>query len=291
MKLIVISGRSGSGKSTALNALEDAGYNCLDNFPITLLASLVHNTLSDPVLKDAQTDESKMAVCIDARSQDLERFPAILLSIDRMDVDCQVIYLDALSPTLVKRFSETRRRHPLTSAQTNLREAIDAEAEVLESIADLADLTIDTTHLSAQALRDVITTRVVAASMGGINLLFRSFGFKFGVPVDADVVFDLRCLPNPHWVEDLRPLTGRDAEVAEFLAAEPLVTEMFDDIARYLATWIPRFEDNARVYMTVALGCTGGQHRSVYIAERLADHFAGRYDNVLLRHRELDRGN
>ena len=290
MKLIVISGRSGSGKSTALNALEDAGYNCLDNFPITLLASLVHNTLSDPVLQDAPNsdDQSKMAVCIDARSRDLERFPAILLSIDRMDVDCQVIYLDALSPTLVKRFSETRRRHPLTNARTNLREAIDAEAEVLESIADLADLTIDTTHLSAQALIDVIETRVVAGSTAGINLLFRSFGFKNGVPVDADLVFDLRCLPNPHWVEELRPLTGRDTPVAEYLSREPMVSEMFDDIAGYLGAWIPRFEQNARVYMTVALGCTGGQHRSVYIAERLAEHFGEHYDNVLLRHRELN---
>jgi len=286
VKLIIISGRSGSGKSTALNALEDAGYNCLDNFPITLLASLVHNTLRDPTLQD-QTNDTKMAVCIDARSRDLDRFPSILLSIDRMDVDCQVIYLDALSPTLVKRFSETRRRHPLTDLDTTLREAIDAEAEVLESIADLADLTIDSTHLSSQALREIIENRVVARTSSGINLLFRSFGFKNGVPVDADLVFDLRCLPNPHWVEDLRPLTGRDTKVADYLAAEPLVEEMFNDIANYLTSWIPRFEENARVYMTVALGCTGGQHRSVYIAERLTTHFAQTYENVLLRHREL----
>ena len=286
MKLIIISGRSGSGKSTALNALEDAGYNCLDNFPITLLASLVHNTLRDPVLQH-QASDTKMAVCIDARSRDLDRFPSILLSIDRMDVDCQVIYLDALSPTLVKRFSETRRRHPLTDADTTLREAIDAEADVLENIADLADLTIDSTHLSSQALREIIENRVVARTTSGINLLFRSFGFKNGVPVDADLVFDLRCLPNPHWVEALRPLTGRDKAVATYLADEPLVEEMFNDIANYLTSWIPRFEENARVYMTVALGCTGGQHRSVYIAERLTTHFSAIYENVLLRHREL----
>lgn len=286
MKLIIISGRSGSGKSTVLNALEDAGFNCIDNFPIMLLQSLVHNTLRDP----AQTG-ANMAVCIDARSHDLERFPEILLSIDRMDVDCEVIYLNALSPTLVKRFSETRRRHPLTNANTDLRQAIDAEAEVLESIADLADLTIDTTQLTSQALRHVISTRVVGKSSGEISLLFRSFGFKFGVPVDADVVFDLRCLPNPYWEEELRPLTGTDPAVINFLSKQDLVNEMFADISTYLDTWIPRFEENARVYMTVALGCTGGQHRSVYFAQRLSTHFAEHYGNVLLRHRELDLAN
>jgi len=286
VKLIIISGRSGSGKSTVLNALEDAGFNCIDNFPIMLLQSLVHNTLRDP----AQTG-ANMAVCIDARSHDLERFPEILLSIDRMDVDCEVIYLNALSPTLVKRFSETRRRHPLTNANTDLRQAIDAEAEVLESIADLADLTIDTTQLTSQALRHVISTRVVGKSSGEISLLFRSFGFKFGVPVDADVVFDLRCLPNPYWEEELRPLTGTDPAVINFLSKQDLVNEMFADISTYLDTWIPRFEENARVYMTVALGCTGGQHRSVYFAQRLSTHFAEHYGNVLLRHRELDLGN
>ena len=282
MKLIIISGRSGSGKSTALNSLEDAGYNCIDNFPVILLQSLVHNALRDPGLKS-----SKMAVCIDARSSDVERFPEILLSIDRMDVDCQVIYLDARSPTLVKRFSETRRRHPLTDARTDLRQAIDAEAEVLESIADLADLTIDSTLLSSQALAEVVTTRIAAKTNSGISLLFRSFGFKYGVPVDADVVFDVRCLPNPHWVEHLRPLNGEDQAVAEYLGQEALVSEMFGDISNYLTTWIPRFEANARVYMTVAIGCTGGQHRSVYLARRLANHFAKNFENVLVRHREI----
>ena len=282
MKLIIISGRSGSGKSTALHALEDAGYNCIDNFPINLLQSLVHNTLRDPVQKN-----TNLAVCVDARSRDLERFPEILLSIDRMDVDCQVVYLDARSPTLVKRFSETRRRHPLTNAHTDLRQAIDAEAEVLEAISDVADLVIDTTHLAAQELTDTISNRVIATTGSGINLLFRSFGFKQGVPVDADYVFDLRCLPNPYWQLELRELTGRDKPVREFLDAEPMVNEMFDEISRFMRNWIPHFEANYRAYMTVALGCTGGQHRSVYIAERLAREFGTEFENVLVRHREL----
>ena len=284
MKLIIISGRSGSGKSTALKSLEDAGYNCIDNFPVNLLQSLIHNALRDPVQKT-----SNMAVCIDARNRELERFPEILLSLDRMDVDCQVVYLDASSPALVKRFSETRRRHPLTDLDTDLRQAIDAEMEVLESIADLADLTMDTTHVSEVELRDLITSRILAQTSSRICLLFRSFGFKYGVPVDADMVFDLRCLPNPHWIEELRPLTGLDQAVASYLENEALVNGMFDDIGGYLAKWIPQFEANARVYMTVAIGCTGGQHRSVYMAARLGQHFGLNMDSVLVRHRELDR--
>ena len=284
MKLIVISGRSGSGKSTALNSLEDAGFNCIDNFPVNLLQSLVHNTLRTP----GQTNPN-LAVCIDARSSDLDRFPEILLSIDRMDVDCQVVYLDARSPTLVKRFSETRRRHPLTNADTDLRQAIDAEAEILESLSDVADLIIDTTQLSAQALRETISGRVLAQTGSGINLLFRSFGFKQGVPVDADMVFDLRCLPNPYWQLPLRPYTGLDEPVQEYLAQEPEVEKMFNDIRVFLESWIPSFEANYRAYITVALGCTGGQHRSVYMAERLTNHFKQDVEVVLVRHRELGR--
>jgi len=204
-----------------------------------------------------------------------------------MDVDCQVIFLDALSGTLVKRFSETRRRHPLTNSKTDLLQAIEAEREVLESISDLADLTLDTTLMHGHQLTDLIASRVAGQSGAGLSLLFRSFGFKFGVPVDADVVFDIRCLPNPYWVSDLRPLTGRDGEVIAYLESHTMVQEMEADLVAFMERWLPRFEENHRAYMTVAIGCTGGQHRSVYMAERLGACFAGRFNNVLVRHREL----
>ena len=230
---------------------------------------------------------SKVAVCIDARSSGLEHFPELLLQLRDQGIDIQVLYLDALSPTLVKRFSETRRRHPLTNAEVDLREAIDREASILASVADLASLTIDTTKISGKGLSEQIVTRVLENDGASVNLLFRSFGFKHGIPVDTDFVFDLRCLPNPHWQPALRPLSGLHQEVAGYLATKPLVNEMFNDIADYLERWIPRFADNDRVYLTIGIGCTGGQHRGVYMAERLAAHFSEQLDHVLVRHREL----
>ncbi len=284
MRLVIISGRSGSGKTTALRALEDAGYNCIDNFPVNLLQSLVHDALRDPAQRN-----TNVAVCIDARSRDLDRFPELLLALDRLSLDAQVIYLDARSATLVKRFSETRRRHPLTGPRTDLLQAIEAEREVLESIADVADLTIDTTSLRGRDLTDLIAARVVGATPSGLSLLFRSFGYKFGVPVDADLVFDIRCLPNPYWITELRPLTGLDEPVRAYLEADEQVQAMRRDLSDFLETWLPRFERDHRAYMTVALGCTGGQHRSVYMAETLGRHFEGRFAGVLVRHRELER--
>ena len=264
MQLIIISGRSGSGKSTALHVLEDAGYNCIDNFPAGLLPALVHNALGEH-------KHEKLAVSIDARNSpaDIQRFPEILLSIDRMDLDCELLFLDAHGPTLVKRFSETRRRHPLSNETTDLRQAIETEQTLLENIADLSDLKIDTTNLTSQELVSLISTRVLHRTPRTMSLLFRSFGFKFGVPVDADLVFDVRCLPNP------------------YLSQQKDVDEMYDDIKNYLERWLPKFKMNNRIYMTVAIGCTGGQHRSVYLAERLNAHFLKGYADVLVRHREL----
>jgi UPF0042 nucleotide-binding protein len=286
MKLVIISGRSGSGKSTALHVLEDAGFNCIDNFPVGLLPALVHTSL-----RDDQQRSQRMAVSIDARNSaaDLKRFPEILLSLDRADLDVEVIYLDALGPTLVKRFSETRRRHPLTNEATDLRQAIEAERELLASITDLADLVIDTTHLATATLVDLISVRIAGKAAAGLSLLFRSFGFKFGIPVDGDLVFDIRCLPNPHYVPELRRLTGRDEAVRVFLEKDSDVLTMYDDIRRFLETWLPKFEANNRIYMTVAIGCTGGQHRSVYMAEKLGLHFRQTIPNVLVRHRELEQ--
>ena len=284
MKLIIVSGRSGSGKSTALRTLEDAGYHCVDNLPVGLLHDLVERYANL-----AHGDVPKIAVCIDARSPGLEQFPELLLQLRETAIDAQVLYLDALSPTLVKRFSETRRRHPLTDQDVDLREAIDMEARLLSTVADLANLTIDTTRISGKSLSEQIVHRVIEHGGTSVSLLFRSFGFKNGIPVDADFVFDLRCLPNPHWQPGLRPLTGRHEEVVVYLQSQELVNAMFQDIADYLKRWIPRFADNDRVYLTVGIGCTGGQHRSVYMAERLSQHFTPQLDQVLVRHRELDK--
>ena len=287
MKLLIISGRSGSGKSTVLHVLEDMEYNCVDNLPVGLLPALV-----DRLNRDSSTPRAaKVAVSIDARNlpSDLQRFPDILVSLDRKDLDCEIIYLDASSAALVKRFSETRRKHPLTDERTGLREALDFERGMLEPIADLADLTIDTTNLSFQELSDLVRLRIAGKVGPSLSLLCVSFAYKRGVPVDADLVFDVRCLPNPHWIPSLRQQTGRDAAVADYLAAEPLVAEMLDDIGTHLERWMPRFERSGRSYVTVAIGCTGGQHRSVYVAERLAARLGAGVANVLVRHRELHR--
>ena len=283
MKLIIISGRSGSGKSTAVRALEDSGYNCIDNLPISLLEALI----MEYVKEDAAN--TKLAVCIDARSRSLEKFPDILMKLENAAIERQIIYLDALGPSLVKRFSETRRKHPLTTKDIDLRQAIDMEARMLGSVADLANLIIDTTHLGAKQLSDQIKERIIQREDSSISLVFRSFGFKHGVPVDTDFVFDLRCLPNPHWEPKLRPLTGLNQEVEKYLGDQPMVIEMFDELSGLLKRWIPRFEANERIYMTIGIGCTGGQHRSVYMAEKLARYFKEQFGNVLVRHRELER--
>ena len=287
MKLLIISGRSGSGKSTVLHVLEDLEYNCVDNLPVGLLPALVDRLIREPSTRRA----AKVAVSIDARNlpSDLQRFPDILVSLDRKELDCEIIYLDSASATLVKRFSETRRKHPLTDERTGLREALDYERGLLEPIADLADLSIDTTNLSFQELADLVRLRIAGKVGPSLSLLCVSFAYKRGVPVDADLVFDVRCLPNPHWIPGLRQQTGRDPQVGEYLAAEPLVREMLDDIGTHLERWLPRFERSGRSYVTVAIGCTGGQHRSVYIAERLAERLRPQVASVLVRHRELYR--
>lgn len=284
-QLAIISGRSGSGKSTALHVLEDAGYYCIDNLPAALLPALVEQTQSSP-----SADYSHIAVCIDARNSasDLQRFENLIEQFPA-NVQTEVIYLDASSEELLKRFSETRRKHPLSNRFIALKEALEAEKELLSPIANGATLTIETSQMNIYELRDIVRQRVVGDETGGMAILFESFGFKRGIPTDADIVYDVRCLPNPYWDKNLREQCGLDEGVIEFLRADPNVTDMFNDISNYLQRWLPEFQNNNRSYITVGVGCTGGQHRSVYMSERLMKYFAERFDNVQVRHRELKR--
>ncbi|WP_152220664.1 RNase adapter RapZ [Pseudomonas sp. SCB32] len=284
MRLIIISGRSGSGKSTALNVLEDNGFYCIDNLPASLLPDLAQRALLHTELLHPQ-----VAVSIDARNlpSQLQRFPELLQEARDKHIQCDVLYLDADDETLLKRFSETRRRHPLTSDSRSLAEAIADEAVLLAPIADLADLKLNTTHLNLYQLRDVLKLRLLNKPELGTAFLVESFGFKRGMPVDADLVFDVRCLPNPYWKPELREHTGLDADVQEYLAAQPDVEEMYQDILGYLNKWLPRFAASNRAYVTVAIGCTGGQHRSTYLAERIGKALKETLTNVQIRHRDL----
>ena len=284
MRLIIVSGRSGSGKSTALDVLEDNGFYCIDNLPAGLLPELAERALLHTELLQPQ-----VAVSIDARNlpSQLKRFPELLEDVRARYIQCDVLYLDAADETLLKRFSETRRRHPLTNQNRSLAEAIHDEELLLAPIIDHADLKIDTTHLNLYQLRDTLKLRLLNQPEPGTAFLFESFGFKRGMPVDADLVFDVRCLPNPYWKADLRDFSGLDQPVIDYLAAQTDVEEMFQDILAYLSKWLPRFAASNRAYVTVAIGCTGGYHRSVYLAERLGQALREPLKNVQVRHRDL----
>ncbi|BBT15137.1 nucleotide-binding protein [Metapseudomonas otitidis] len=284
MHLVIVSGRSGSGKSTALDVLEDNGFYCIDNLPAGLLPELAERALLHTELLHPQ-----VAVSIDARNlpSQLQRFPELLAEARAKHILCDLLYLDADEETLLKRFSETRRRHPLTTENRSLAEAIHDESKLLAPIADLADLKIDTTHLNLYQLRDTIKLRLLNKPEPGTAFLVESFGFKRGMPVDADLVFDVRCLPNPYWKPDLRDFSGLDSVVADYLAAQPDVEEMYQDIVGYLNKWLPRFAASNRAYVTIAIGCTGGHHRSVYLAERIGRALKPLLKNVQVRHRDL----
>lgn len=283
MQLVIISGRSGSGKSTALHQLEDEGYYCIDNLPVSLLPALVQET-SRPEFSHFRGT----AVCIDARNawKDLAAFGEIVDALPTA-VQREILFLDAEDSALIKRFSETRRRHPLSSETTPLAEAIVRERELLEPISSDASLVLDTTQMTIYELRDAIKQRLLKNLTGTMSVLFQSFGFKRGLPADADLVFDVRMLPNPHWVKELRLRNGLDPEVRDFLESQPLADELYRDICAYLDTWLPRYKDSNRSYMTVAIGCTGGQHRSVYLADRLFHRYREHYPDIHIRHREL----
>lgn len=284
MRLIVVSGLSGSGKSVALHMLEDLGFFCIDNIPIKLFNAFVEQTVrtEDPTYRNT-------AVGVDARNrpEDLVQLPALVDGVRASGIACEILFLHADSGVLLKRYRETRRKHPLSGRNTGLREAIARESGLLESVASHADLVVDTTRTSVHELRDIIRERVAGRGSSSLSLQFQSFGFKNGLPADADIVFDVRCLPNPYWVSNLRGLTGRDAAVAEWLAAQPDVQAMLDSITAWLEQWIPKFIASNRSYLTVAIGCTGGQHRSVFLVERLASHFGDDDTPVLVRHSEL----
>jgi RNase adapter protein RapZ len=281
MELILISGLSGSGKSVALHLLEDAGYYCVDNLPVIMLTVLIR------MLKDEKI--RKVAVAIDARSgHGIELLPNKLKTLSEEGVHPTFLFLHSSEETLLKRYSESRRRHPLAAAGQSLGEAIRSERVLLEPISSLGHR-IDTSGLKANALREWVRQFIEAEPGHGLTLMFESFGFKHGLPLDADLVFDVRCLPNPHYDPALRSLTGQDKPVIDFLEAEAEVCRMRDDISRFVATWLPSYVRDNRNYLTVAIGCTGGQHRSVYIAEWLAREFTKRA-RVLVRHRTLAGG-
>ena len=265
--------------------LEDLGYYCIDNLPASLLPPLAERVTRHTI------DLPRIAVSIDARnvSSDLKKVPQIISELDHEQLQAEIIFLDANSPTLIKRFSESRRKHPLTTDKIGLQEAINMERELLEPIAALASLSVETSNMSLRQLRDIIKGRIVERKNNTLALLFQSFGYKNGVPIDADFVFDIRCLPNPYWDISLRPLTGLDEKVKTYLCSYAEVDEMFDDICKFLKKWLPRFEESNRSYMTVAIGCTGGQHRSVYLSEKLKDYFSSIITNVQVMHRELSR--
>ena len=284
MRLVIISGVSGSGKSVALHVLEDLGFYCVDNIPVALLKPFVDELVwrKDPAFEN-------VGIGLDARSRgsDLAHVPALVQTLRESGLSVEIIFLQTDTKVLLSRFSETRRKHPLSDEKTSLEEAIAKERELLSPIINSAELVIDTTRMSVYALREQIRERVAPREPGAVSIMIESFGYKNGLPANADFVFDVRCLPNPYWEPQLRPLSGKDAPVRAFLDGAPLVQQMVDDIAAFLEEWIPRYQDFQRSYLTVAIGCTGGMHRSVYVAEAVAKRLAAKHKNIRTHHSEV----
>lgn len=282
-KFFIISGTSGSGKTIALQVLEDLGFYCIDNLPASLVPEMAARVLGN------NTKEHNCAISIDSRNQDIiGDLEASFSSLKAFNVETRVIFLDADDATLLRRYSETRRKHPLSNENTSLSEAISQERAMLEYLQNIADRSINTSTTTPHELRKIIRDETALVSERALTLLFQSFGFKYGGPNDADFVFDVRCLPNPHWHAELKPLTGLDTPVAEFLNSQALCTQMCNDICTFIETWLPHFIHDNRNYITVGIGCTGGQHRSVYLAEKLKTFFAqDERIHTLARHREL----
>ncbi len=286
MRLIIVSGLSGSGKSVALHMLEDIDFYCVDNIPAALLKPFISHTV-----RGMGDTYPRTAVGLDARNRanEIETIPALVGELRRSGISCEILYLHAADEVLLKRYAETRRKHPLVGADVGLREAIASERRLLEPITSAADLVVDTSNMGVHALRELIRERVDPRREGRLSLMFESFGYKHGIPGDADFVFDVRNLPNPYWEHSLRHLNGRDAAVIEYLASHESVRSMIADLIGFLEGRVGEFSRANRSYLTIAIGCTGGQHRSVYIAEQLAAHFRHRYPQVLTRHDTLQK--
>ena len=285
MRLIIVSGLSGSGKSVALHLLEDIDFYCVDNIPAALLKSFISHTI-----RGSEDQYPRTAVGLDARNRpkEIEAIPALVPELRRSGIACEVLYLHATDEVLLRRYAETRRMHPLVAGDVSLREAIACERKLLEPIAVAADWIIDTSNMGVHALRERLRERL-DRRREGLGLMFESFGYKRGIPGDADFVFDVRSLPNPYWEHSLRDLTGRDPEVAAYLASHPAVEGLVSALIDFLAPRICEFAQASRSYLTIAIGCTGGQHRSVYVAERLAGHFRKSYPDVMTRHDSLEK--
>jgi UPF0042 nucleotide-binding protein len=284
MRLIVVSGLSGSGKSVALHMLEDLDWFCVDNIPAALLKAFVSHTL-----RSADARYERVAVGLDARNtpEEIATVPALLAELRSAGLSCELVFVTASDDALLRRYADTRRRHPLSRSGESLREAIEIERRLLDPVVQAADLLIDTSSTGVHELRELVRVRVERRSEARLALLFQSFGFKYGIPGDSDFVFDARSLPNPYWERTLRPLTGRDAEVARFLAADAAVARMQQDITQFVEARIGEFIASNRRYLTVSVGCTGGQHRSVYLVEQLAAAFVQRHHDVQVRHADL----
>jgi RNase adapter protein RapZ len=286
MRLIIVSGLSGSGKSVALHMLEDIDFYCVDNIPAALLKPFISHTV-----RGMGDTYPRTAVGLDARNRpnEIETIPALVAELRRSGIGCEVLYLHAGDEVLLKRYAETRRKHPLVTGEVSLREAIATERRLLEPISSAADLVVDTSRMGVHDLRELIRERVDRRREGRLSLMFESFGYKHGIPGDADFVFDVRNLPNPYWEHALRHLNGRDPPVIEFLSGHPSVREMIADLIGFLERRVADFAQANRSYLTIAIGCTGGQHRSVFIAEQLAAHFRREYPQVLTRHDSLQK--
>lgn len=288
MKLVIVSGLSGAGKTVALKQYEDLGYYCIDNLPLALVGPLALRAI-----KQAEKRYKRLAIGIDARESpdEIRKFPRYLEKLRQQHVDTRVLFLHAHEQVLLHRYSETRRKHPLSDENTSLVNAIAMETDLLAPIANIADSTIDTSTLNLHELREKILSEIPGGGAGKLAVTLMSFGYKNGTPSDADFVFDVRCLPNPHWEPTLRKMTGLDPACAAWLERHPEVKRMFVDVRNFLEHWLPEYQKQDRAYLTVAIGCTGGKHRSPYLVEQLGNVFRGKLDHISVRHRELWTGN